>query len=1237
MGNDAADPMSRPNLNTWSRTLAPFLVTSVVLVMLVSGLGMVFASGAFAPATTHVALPTAHAPVKTVSAVSGARGTAAPVTPTITSFTAAQRAAIQAQEVAASAAAHVPTKAFFPPNYMQNGVNRAGNVLTATAAPDANPVGISTLGVDDSSGTPVGKVFNSTSWMGSLTVNSATPFEVSTDGPDFFGAQLNTVLSNVTVFNNSGAGVYWTQDVVEYSPSLQLMYIVDNIWNFSAVNAAEPASTFYSAGNLAGQNGFNGTATGSYYYDFFALPIALPTPFTVDLWTNASQVPYTGAYGNINYNSAVTFGIEIPGVYANNYDRVQFNSTANATAIPAPQFQVSGKYCTPVFPSPYCLPYDAEMILGGPGGGSSINFYGFNGTMALSYIPIGGTSYTYAPYALNTGWDTGETAVGIAEHWTTPGSVYVQGGPSIPAPFWGSSPTGSRGTLTLTGTVSPVQAWMFAEAGSSITTDGARWAPSMPSGVTYTYTWQLPPGTYTGSALYANYDPASLTWTGLSGTTAVANVLLTSNLNMGVYTPLVAWNNAQLTAQMYTGTQTIWNNQVNGTLSPYFLQMNDYLFPTFAGVLFVGTTEPANLNNSAMFQVNFAQSAFWSAGLAGYGITATTNELNINLYQTTGVSIWHSTLGGWVAPFQTGFAYASVVMWDATGSVIGANVFNDMSTGLLIFNDTFTVGGGNTVWGNTFGSTPEPYALPPLGIADYEGHDAIWNNNFGTMPEASSPGYNFWFGPVPWLCGSPVGSAVCVGGQTNNNSWNLTGATPVASSTIFTVGEFTLTGSVVGAAQVCGNVWLGDLPGSQPNIPYNAEGNIWAGGDYCPMNQVGMLTYTLQFVESGLATGTTWGVSVVSSSTGLTASATGATADLYIAGAFMDYYHWTAQTVTGYVAVPNDGQVGVFTSTTITVNYVPAVVSFTSPAYGQAFQGPQYNVWANWTTTGMGAFGAQLSLDLDIADNAGNIVSAKTAHFASTQTSYYLAALSYPAGCYKIEIGVYNSTTPGQGEPSGPIANWADASMQKFCVADVISQVATVGPTTSVAGGNVSVYYSWNDPASAVAYLTIWDVATSSQVFNTSVWSSAGIGSGWETFYTAPSVATQYAVEIQTTNGAASSIGHALSTVAFNATFTVLPIPTVAPVTVPEPVWINTTTTTNWYYNTTTQYSSPGGMAPNVLGTILLEIGIIVGAVVGIITGMMLARKPKMGGGDNNMGGSMDSSGGSSDSSAGRS
>lgn len=1238
MGNEAAAPMSRTNLNTWSRTLAPMLVTSVVLVMLVSGLGMVFASGAFAPATSHVALPTAHQASKAVSAAAGGHSSVAPASSAPATFTAAQRAAIMAQETAASNAAHVPTKAYLPPNYMQNGVSRAGNVLTATPAADTNPVGLSTLGIDDSSGTPVGKVFNSTSWMGSLTVNSAKPFQVSTDGPDFFGAQLNTVLSNVTVFNNSGAGVYWTQDVIEYSPSLQLLYIVDNVWNFSAVNAAEPASTFYSTGNMPGQNGFNGTATGSYYYDFFALPIALPVPFTVDLWTNASLVPYTGMYGNTNWNSAVTFGIEIPGVYASNYDRVQFNSTANATALPSPQFQVSGKYCTPAFPSPYCLPYDAEMILGGPGGGSSINFYGFNGTMTLSYIPIGGSAYTYAPYALNTGWDTGETAVGIAEHWTTAGTAYVEGGPSIPAPFWGSSPTGSRGTLTLTGTVSPVQAWMFAQAGSSITTDGARWAPAMPLASPYSYSWNLPPGTYTGSALYSNYDPMPLTWTGANGATVTLNVALTPDMNMGVYTPLVAWTNAQLQSQMYTGTHTVWNNQVSGTLSPYFLQMNDYLFQTFPGVLFVKTTVPANLNNSAMFGVDFTQSRFWSDQLVNYSITATSNDLNIDLYATTGVSIWHSTLGGWVAPFQQGFAYASVVLWDATGSVIGANVFNDMSTGLLIFNDSFTVGGGNTVWGNTFSSTPEPYAMSPLAIAAYEGNDAIWNNNFGTMPEASAPGYNFWFGPNYWLCGTPVGSQLCVGGQTNNESWNLTGAAPVPSGTAFTVGEFTLTGSVVGAPVVCGNVWIGDAPGSQANIPYNAEGNIWAGGDYCPMNPVGALTYTVQFVEVGLPAGTSWGVTLMSSSTGMTASTSGTTADLYIAGAFPDYYHWTAMDEAGFVAVPHDGQMPVVASTTVTINYVAAAISFTSPLVDQAYQGPQYDVWANWTASGLGSFGSQISLDLDIANSAGTVVSAKTANFASSAVSDFLPALSYPAGCYNIEIGLYNSSTPGQGEPSGPIATWADNFAQPFCVATAYTAVATTGSTSSIAGGNVTVYYTWADPASAVAYLTIWDVATASQVYNASVWESSGSSSGWVTFYTAPSTATQYAAEVETTNGAAPTTGHAATTVLFNSTFTVLPIPPPAVTTVPEPVWFNSTTTTNWYYNTTSQYSTPGGLAPNVLGTILLEIGIIVGAVVGIITGMMFARKPKMGSGGD-MGGSMDTTTGSgpSDSSAGRS
>ena len=1179
MGSSATATNSRSKLTAWGQTLAPVLVTAVVLVMLFSGMGLLGAAG-FVSAPSPVGLP---------HAAHGA--SSASVTPAKITNNLAQREALQNHVVNAVKAAGVPTRDFYPPNFLNSGVQSTGNVLKIHPENDTNPVGLGTIGLDNSTGTPVGTEFNTTSWEGSITLNSANPWMINDDGPNCMGIQLNTVMDNVTIQGDTTAsGVFWTQNVAEFCPSsvgMGMLILVDNVWNFSNPSTAEPPSTFY--GNNTNHLGYNGTLVSDvYYYDecipavgggclktATQSPIQFPWGATLNLWTNATMVPY----GSGNFRDAVTFGVTIPGHWSGSYDRVQFNTTLPG-AIATPTYLVNSKSLAPVG----FLPYDAELIMGGPGGGSSVNLYGINGTMSLNYLSAATSAFTMAPDVWNIGFDTGETAVGISEHYTVPGTAYIQGGPSIPLGFWGSTASGNIGTISVKVTITnPANPWIFLQAGPALTTDYARWAPVQDNALLF---WNLTPGTYTGVAEYANYDPMPFTFTGTNGASSTLTINLVPDFTRGVYTPLVAWSSADLAAQMYTGTNTIWNNQ-NSYLSPLFLQMNDYMFQTFPGAMFVGTATPANLTGPLNFAVNYAQSPYWSGIFTQVGIGSATNELSIQIAYSAFVNVWGMTLNSWEWTSQgSGWPDASVVLWDAELCVVGQNTFGDSSWGLMLMNDTLASGvsTGNTIWGNWFQSTPLAWAVSPLGVFDTESGDHFWNNYFGTLPEAASPSMNVYDGL----------------GQTNTNEWNITGAVPVPSSTAWTVNGFTLTGSLVGAPTVCGNYWVGDVQGSAAPVPYNAGGAIVTGGDYCAQNPSGTATFAITVSETGLAAkdlASGWGATVGTYTlTALT------TASASIGGFVSGYFAWSATPMTGYVAVPGSGIVFVNGApATITVNYVPVTITLTAPVTGASFLAPSYPLYINWTTNWGASYNNLISQDIEVLDaDTGAVELSKPISLTGAVTHYSVLPASYLPGCYNVAVGAYNSSTPGVGEP-GPdsgIMSWSAVGSAEFCVASASAQPSISG-VASQPGGNVSLYWQWNSPDASSASVTVWEGNV--PVYGPqNVWSSAGSASGTVVAVLTPATVTSYNIEVSVTTGDSG-------VVVSNTTFSVAaPVP---PVQVSAPTWYNTTS--NYYYNST--QTLPGGLAANTLGTILLEIGIVVGAVIGIMIGTMMSRKGKGG------------------------
>ena len=217
-------------------------------------------------------------------------------------------------------------------------------------------------------------MIQSTSWEGTLTLNNINSFQLNGEETNTFGVQLNTVTTNTTVFGNT-SGSFWTQDVFFYEPAIDTAFFLDNIWNFSNPSTAEPASTFYS---------YNGTPVAPVFYYDETVPMYLALPFTLHLYMNTSTT--INATSGLGYPT-VRFGANIVNatghsIYHGVFDTVLFNAHMRAAFVPLTKFMVNGAKLTPT----NFLLYDSEIMIGGPGGGTTASIYAVNGSENLRYL-----------------------------------------------------------------------------------------------------------------------------------------------------------------------------------------------------------------------------------------------------------------------------------------------------------------------------------------------------------------------------------------------------------------------------------------------------------------------------------------------------------------------------------------------------------------------------------------------------------------------------------------------------------------------------------------------------------------------------------------------------------------------------------------------------------------------------------------------------------------------------------
>ena len=228
------------------------------------------------------------------------------------------------------------------------------------------------------------------SWQGlNLHGNTKSP-----PSDTSFTVQLNVVL----VFANGGTTyAYWIQDVALLNSTTGEVAFLDNVWNFSAPSACLTTSAVRGNGSVD-------PALCFYYDQAVVQPGAtrlMPTPGDFSLLVRsytAGGAPEV-AFG---YWDGVGGGFQT-------FDNVLWPW---ATAVSSDSnFVVNGSTY-----NPYGLFYDAEVILGGPGGGSSVIAQNFTDT-AIRLFYWNGHNFQAPRAAWNFGSDTAETITNIQSIW----------------------------------------------------------------------------------------------------------------------------------------------------------------------------------------------------------------------------------------------------------------------------------------------------------------------------------------------------------------------------------------------------------------------------------------------------------------------------------------------------------------------------------------------------------------------------------------------------------------------------------------------------------------------------------------------------------------------------------------------------------------------------------------------------------------------------------------------------
>jgi len=726
-------------------------------------------------------------------------------------------------------------------------------------------------------------------FLGVINVNKLETYNASLNQSAYWMTfQLNV---NLVFENGNTQYAYWIQDVVFVNTSDNYIQFIDNIWNFSSPGANMFDSTVLGNGTVG-----NSSGTG-FYYDWANqyLPgndISLSYPYNIQLevfsYINAQGYPAVAFQYNDGYGWVT-------------YDNANFVFASDLTSYP--EFLVDGYQYEP---TGYTF-YDAELILGGPGGGAQT--YDVSSSLTLQLEYWNGHNFQMIDNAYNFGSNTAEgisNVVSSAMYYRENGSIFesILNGSGQLSPVYNQSDIGivnissslSSGYLMVNNTK-----YNFIDGDVNIT---------------------IAPGKY----LFSLYSSSGLLIKEWNEVIYAGGYLPLSTLNIYQITftekglpPGTVWYVNLSNSQSFSSTtDAIAFTEPNGSYTYTIATLNKEYTPLeFTGSF---TVNGSNVNVSVTFHLVTYKMTFIESGLpSGYWYVNITGQPSSGPIPSSQSSYSVSLPNG---------SYSYTVSTDNneykpsyTGSftVNGASVSQSISFSEVTYTVTFTETGlpSGATWNVTLNGAESSSSTSSISFSEPNGT------------------YSYIIGIYQGYSASPYSGSVTVSGANVNVAITFT---QVKYSVTFT--ESGLPTGISWSVTLNGNTKTSTtsiISFTEPNGTYSFS--IASINDYSVSPSSGsitvngfnmnlaitftLVTYTVTFTESGLPSGTSWSVTLNE----ITKSSTTNTITFSIPNGT---YSYSIGSVNGYTTSPSSG--------TITVNgaNVNIAVTFT-PVYTITF------------------------------------------------------------------------------------------------------------------------------------------------------------------------------------------------------------------------------------------------------------------------------------------------------------
>ncbi|HTS33107.1 MAG TPA: thermopsin family protease [Thermoplasmata archaeon] len=553
--------------------------------------------------------------------------------------------------------------------------------------------------------------YNTSSFAATMTIDSFQDYNPGYSAwevaPDWMTFQLNTVTDN-TSYPGADNGSFWIQNVVHFNGT-ELQF-EDNIWNFSSPAGCLETGTLLS---------YEGQQDGCFYY-VYGPTYTVSYPFTITLYNNV-----TSYFDGVEDIPLVTFGYLLTNATASvggYFDEV----TWNGAVVNTPQFQVNGYNYNPLG----YLTYDAEIILGGNGGGSNAVIQEMDATTQLQYVN-GSGDYVNIPSAYDYGADTGETSIGVSATYAGATETLRQG-PSSLYGLWNTTnslfgPAVPAVTQTVTGVSGlPNYSFAFAENLTAYDAGAQNWSywPAASTGTISGLLPWLPGGNGWCVEVFANGFDSGVDCLSGNGSSTFALTADTSVIDTPVYLNTIgqafAFGSSGLSGvKVLAGN--LWINDTVSTLASPFLRLNDWDYPSF--VLFAAhnlsfgvtvndfTQGPTSFNYTDVYSQTldlpwYSQGYYFNFGLGGFTVTNVTTSGNQSLAYATGFGSYPiqavefygtfysvaSNIVNSQDDFGVDVMYSYAPTLDNISSQSGANAFVALDTGNVTAVDISTNG-----------------------------------------------------------------------------------------------------------------------------------------------------------------------------------------------------------------------------------------------------------------------------------------------------------------------------------------------------------------------------------------------------------------------------------------------------------------------------------------------------------------------------------------------------------------